>query len=432
MKLKKFASIVAATSLFLTLATSCSGSTSSQSSVSSEKNSSTSGKVTITYALWDSNEEKGLQTMAKEFEAENPNISIKFQCVGWANYWTMLDAAATGGSLPDVFWMHSNNIYKYASNGMLYNLNSLISSSSEVKLSNYPSGLVEIYKYNNKQYAIPKDYDTIGLWYNKTMFDKAGLKYPDATWTWDTLYQAAKKLTKDGVYGILAPLHNQEGFYNFIYQNGGSVIKTENGKKVSGYSDSKTIEAMKFYIRFVKEGLSPKEFGDSTRAQDMENGLCAMGFFGSWNISGFMSNDYMKKNCDVAVLPSSNTGKRATIFNGLGNAIAYNTKHIKEAWKWVEYLSSKKGMIRQAELGVAIPAYKGTETAWANSNKVFNIKAFTDQLNSVQIRPYSQTTSVWEDKVNEQLKGAFTGSKTVEQACADAAKVMNESLSTEK
>lgn len=387
--------------------------------------------VTLTYAIWDQNQEKGLRKMADDFEAANPGIKINIEVTGWADYWTALEAGATGGSMPDVFWMHSNEIYKYASNNMLLNLNDKISSSDKVSMDNFPKGLVNIYNFNGNQYAVPKDYDTIGLWYNKTMFDKAGVKYPDDSWTWDDLYNAAKKLTKKdkSQYGFLAPLHNQEGYYNFVYQNGGTIITND---KKSGYDDPKTIEAMEYYVKFVKEGLSPQEFGDAERATDMQNGLCAMGLFGSWNLSGFASNDYMAKNFDVTVLPSAKDGKRASIFNGLGNAIAANTKHPDEAWKWVEYLGSKEGQTKQAELGVAISAYNGTADAWVNSNKTFHIKCFIDMVKYAQIRPYSNTTSVWEDKAYEQLKGAFTGDKSVKQACLDAAKVMNESLAEEK
>ncbi|MBX4271699.1 ABC transporter substrate-binding protein [Clostridium estertheticum] len=387
--------------------------------------------VTITYAIWDSNQEKGLRTIADEFEKENSNIKIKIQVTGWADYWTALEAGATGGSLPDTFWMHSNEIYKYASNDQLMNLNDRIKASKKIEMDKFPSGLKSIYNYKSNQYAIPKDYDTIALWYNKTMFDKAGIAYPNDKWTWTDLEKAAKKLTKaDGSqYGILTPLHNQEGYYNFVYQNGGTIITKD---KKSGYDDPKTVEAMKYYVNFVKEGLSPKEFGDAERATDMQSGKCAMGFFGSWNLSGFSSNDYMKKNFDVAVLPSSNNGGRATIFNGLGNAIAKGTKHPDESFKWIEYLSSKEGQARQAQLGVAISAYDGTADAWVASNKTFNVKVFIDMVKYAQIRPYSNTTGVWEDKAYEVLKGAFTGEKTVEQACTDAAAVMNKSLVQEK
>ncbi len=115
----------------------------------------------------------------------------------------------------------------------------------------------------------------------------------------------------------------------------------------------------------------------------------------------------------------------------MGNAIAHNTEHPDAAWKWVEYLSSQEGQTKQAELGVAISAYEGAAEDWVNSNDTYNVQVFVDMVEYAQIRPYSNTTAVWEDRAYEELRGAFTGDKTVEQAAKDAAEVMNESLSQE-
>lgn len=79
--------------------------------------------------------------MADEFEAENPNIKIDIQVNGWSDYWTALEAAATGGSMPDTFWMHSNNIYYYGSNDQLLDLTDYIAASDKVDLANYPQCL---------------------------------------------------------------------------------------------------------------------------------------------------------------------------------------------------------------------------------------------------------------------------------------------------
>jgi len=170
--------------------------------------------VTITYACWDSNQAALLQTVADEFHAANPNITIDIQVNGWSDYWTALEAAATGGSLPDTFWMHSNNIYYYGANNQLMDLSDYIAKSDLVDLNNFPEGLNAIYNIDGKQYAVPKDYDTIALWYNKTLFDAAGINYPDDTWTWDDLRAAAKALTKaDGSqYGFCAgQIHSNRG-----------------------------------------------------------------------------------------------------------------------------------------------------------------------------------------------------------------------------
>ncbi len=436
---KRVISAMLCTAMLVTLLTGC-GSTKSQTSTTDQQTTkveetenetkSTGDAVTISYACWDSNQAELIQTMADEFEKENPNIKIDIQVNGWSDYWTALEAAATGGSLPDTFWMHSNNINYYGANGQLLDLTDYIEKSEAVDLANYPEGLDQIYNIDGKQYAIPKDYDTIALWYNKTLFDEAAIDYPDETWTWDDLKEAAKKLTKaDGTqYGFCAGLHNQEGYYNFVYQNGGEIISDS---KVSGYDEEKTIAGIEEYFSFVKEGLSPEIYDDQARAEAIQNGLCAMGLFGSWNLSGFAATDFMTTNFNCAVLPMSNDGGKATIFNGLGNAISATTKHPDEAWKWVEYLSSKEGQERQAELGVAISAYNGTADKFSEAYPMFNTKCYIDMIDYAQIRPYSNQTSVWEDKAYELLKNAYAGKEDTKEACKNVANMMNEALAAE-
>ncbi len=401
------------------------------STAKTEESKEASGDVvTISYACWDSNQATLIRTMADEFEAENPNIKIDIQVNGWSDYWTALEAAATGGSMPDTFWMHSNNIYYYGSNDQLLDLTDYIAASDKVDLANYPQGLDDIYNINGKQYAIPKDYDTIALWYNKTLFDEAGIAYPDDTWTWDDLKEAAKKLTKDdgSQYGFCAGLHNQEGYYNFVYQNGGEIITAD---RKSGYDEDATIAGIEEYFSYVKEGLSPEIYDDQARAEAIQNGLCAMGLFGSWNLSGFAASDFMTENFDCAVLPMSNEGGKSSIFNGLGNAIAVTCEHPDEAWKWVEYLSSEEGQTRQAELGIAISAYNGTADTFAAAYPMFNTKCYIDMVDYAQIRPYSNQTSVWEDKAYELLKNAYAGKEDTAEACVKVAEMMNAAIAEE-
>ena len=83
------------------------------------------------------------------------------------------------------------------SNDILLDLTDKVAASEKLEMDKFPSDIKEMYQYDGKTYAVPKDIDTIALWYNKDMFDEAGIAYPDDTWTWDDLYDAAVKLTKD-------------------------------------------------------------------------------------------------------------------------------------------------------------------------------------------------------------------------------------------
>lgn len=384
--------------------------------------------VELTYTIWDSRQEPGLRAIADDFEVENPNISIQIQVVGWDEYWTMLEAGATGGSLPDVFWMHANEIYKYGANDMLLNLDDYIEADG-VDMSKHPEELVELYKIEGHQYAMPKDQDTVGLWYNKALFDEAGIDYPDETWTWDDLLEAGRALTneEEGQYGLAMKLSNQEGFYNFIYQNGGTVLN-EDG--TSGIASPESIEALDFYFNFVREGLSPTLYSDDEVIQLLQSGKGAMGYFGSWLVGLFQDNEYLKENFAVAVLPSKD-GNRTGVFNGLGNAIGSNTEHPEEAWKFVNYLSSEEAQRKQSELGVAISTYEGSEEVWVESDDQFDLQPYIDMLEQRVIRPHTNATAVWEAKSFEILRAGYTGDKETADVAQEAAEMMNQFISQE-
>ena len=116
------------------------------------------------------------------------------------------------------------------SNDMLLDLTDKIAESDVIDPANYPEDIWGLYTHEDKYYAVPKDVDTIALWYNKTMFDEAEMEYPTADWTWDDMFEAAKKLTKDdgSQYGLaLRNDNNQAGYYNMIYDNGGFVINDD-------------------------------------------------------------------------------------------------------------------------------------------------------------------------------------------------------------
>lgn len=382
-------------------------------------------------AIWDTNQEPGITEVLKDFTAET-GIDVTVEITPWDQYWTMLEAAATGGALPDVFWMHSNEIGRYASYDILMDLTDRIAESEIVDLSKFPEGITSIYNWFDKQFAIPKDYDTIGLWYNKTFFDEAGLAYPDETWDWAKLKEAARALTNDDHKGFLVKLsQNQEGWNNFVYQNGGELINED--KTESGFNNPKTVEAFKEVVSYIEEGLSPdgKVSAENGSSTFIQSGQVAMGTYGSWMLSEFKSNDYMLANCDVAVLPMGPDGTRATIYNGLGWAASANTAYPDEAWKLLEFLGSEAAQRKLSELGVAISAYEGTDEAWLGSSDAFNLKAYTDQLDYAVIRPYSFSTVAWENLALEKLAPVWAGTADLETVLDELTAEMNVILADE-
>ena len=393
--------------------------------------SSVEGELSIT--IWDEGQRPGLQQIVDDWSAQS-GVKATIQVVDWNDYWTLLEAGATGGELPDVFWMHSNVAQKYMENDQLLDLTDKIAASDKIDLSNYYEGIVNLYQSNGKQYAVPKDIDTIALWYNKTIFDEMGVPYPDDTWTWDDFAANAKKLTNADHWGYaIAPGNNQEGYYNTIYSMGGFVISDD--KKKSGMDDPNTIKAMKLFTDMIAEGSCPDLATVSETAPNelLCAGKTAMSINGSWMLAGFRDNEYAAANCDVAVLPyTKSPDDRVSIYNGLGWAAAANTKNPEAAWSLIEYLGSKEAQLKQAELGVTMSAYKGTSDAWVNSVKCFDLNGHMKMLDAKLVfRPYSRDTTVWEDMMIEKLQDAWTGAKPTEDVCKDIAAEMNADLAEE-
>lgn len=428
--LKKIIAVALTSVVMLTTLAGCSSNNEPSSKAESGKSSE---PVTITYAIWDKNQEPGMRAIADAFTVKNPNIKVKVEVTNWDNYWTKLEAGATGGALPDVFWMHSNNFVKYATSGMLMDVTDKIKDSKEISLDNFPKGLVDAAIQDGKTYGLPKDYDTIGLWYNKTMFDEAKIAYPDGTWDWKKLQEVAKKLTNSskGVYGFAAPADAQQGYYNFIPQNGGNVISEDKTK--SGFDSVETKEAIQFDVDFsLKDKTSPTQaqFAETSFAAMFQSGKVAMGLFGSWMVSEFKANDYVKANCDVAVIPKGT--KKATVYNGLQNSAAAKGKNIEESWKFLEFMATKEANIIQAEKGAAIPAFNDTAQPWIDFSTEFNLKAYPEMLDYAVPVPTSKTAAKWKEYENDILKKVWANELTVEEGCNQLAKKMNETLATEK
>ena len=133
--MKKLAFILVAIALFA-FRFGCSSSRTGSSASSNQK-------VTLRYGIWDKNQKPALQTIADDFHKKNPNITVKIEVTPPADnaYWTKLETAAQGGSLPDLFWMNGPNSIKYESNGILMPLDDLVKNKTvdPKKLPKLPS-----------------------------------------------------------------------------------------------------------------------------------------------------------------------------------------------------------------------------------------------------------------------------------------------------
>lgn len=388
---------------------------------------------TITVAIWDNGQKAGLDQIIADYTAATGN-KAEIQVITWDQYWTLLEAGASGGDMPDVFWMHSNEVQKYMENDILMDLTDRIASSEKLEMDKFPEDIKNLYSWNGKTYAIPKDVDTIALFYNKTMFDEAGLSYPDDSWTWDDFYDAAVKLTKEdgSQYGTaMNPSNEQDGWMNIIYSMGGKVLTDD--KKASGFDDPNTIKAMEFVQKLV-DNVMPSATVMAETGTDvlLGSGKIAMLSQGSWMVPQFKEHEYISANCDVAVLPKDpTTGNRVSLYNGLGWAVSAKTKNPDAAWQLVEWFGTKDMQLKQAQLGVTMAAYDGVSDEWKNNTDKFDLQPFLDMRENIVFRPSTRATLTWWNPMCETFKEAWNGNMPMADACAQVTQQMNEAISAE-
>ena len=397
---------------------------------------SKSSDGTITMQIWDTAQRDGMQALADAYHEQNPDVTVEIQVTSWDEYWTKLEAAATSNTLPDVFWMHTNYILQYADNGMLADLTDLYADESATYYTDHYSdvSISNASGSDGKIYGVPKDKDTVGLVYNKEMFDAANVAYPDETWTWDTLVEASQAIyDATGKYGYMAYADDQLGYWNFVYQNGGYILNED--KTAAGFDVPETIEAMKFYIGLQSYDWCPDQnyFAETAPGNAFFSEQGAMFLEGDWNIMSEMKNyPEMQGKWDVAVLPSSPDGGRATISNGLCYATSANNQNNEVVLDFLRFLGSEEGQRIQGESGAAIPAYEGLEETWITAFDQFdydlNLEAFIEMFDYSVQSVNDKSRPNWKSKVTDELLKIYGGSVDIDTGLANINQIINDAI----
>ena len=401
-----------------------------------------SGK-TLVVDIWDNNQLEGLSKIADEW-SEKTGVKVQMNVISWNEYWTLLEAGASGGEMPDVFWMHINEAQKYMRADMLLNLNDYIAADDAIDLDNYYEGIVNIYNLDGNQFALPKDHDTIAMIYNKAIFDKYGIEYPDDTWDWEKYAEVAAQIREagkdEGIYGTAMNTNDgQDGWYNLIYGHGGKLISDDN--KTSGMDDPKTVEAMTWLADKLFPSMPEQSLMAETDPDLMfMSGIVGMMLQGSWMVNTFYTAE-QSANYAWAQIPyydangngACDEGERVSLYNGLGWAAAANTDLPDEAYSLISAFCSEEGQKKQAELGVTMAAYKGCSDAFVSAFEGMDISPFLEvEENGTLIQhPASRYTTTWEGGFTTGLVEAWQNPSSMADVCKKMADMMNEVLATE-
>ena len=378
-------------------------------------------KITLRYAVWDRNQLPAEQEIAKRFEQANPDIKIEIELTPSAQYFVKLDSAAAGGVAPDIFWINMPYFVQYAKNGIMEPLAPYIKDSG-LQLDDVVASSVKAYQYDGQQMAIPRDVDSIAVWYNKKLFDQAGVSYPTSDWSWDDLKNKATAL-KSGLKGAAFPLvmdlsiDGQDSYMNLLFQNGNHIVPKDG--QPTDIANDKSIWVYQQLQGMMTDGLMPsaQQMSEVKTENIFQSNRAAMVYAGSWLAAPFANNPLINDHIGVVMMPKIE--RQSGVAHSLAFAMSAKSAHKQAAWKYIAFMSSEAS---QAELAkVVIPANKTAAKVWAQQIQKVDVSPYIQTLEVTQAYPTAGTnTPKWQNMWIASLKKIFMG--------ADAKQEMDKSV----
>ncbi len=399
-------------------------------------------KVQLRYMLWDQNQEEAYRASIEEFMRQNPDIEVTVELVEWNDYWTKLTTGMAARNLPDVFWGHAAYFSGFVARGALLDLKPYI-ARDEVDTSIYFQRLLDVWHYDGAQYGLPKDWDTIAIFYNKDLFDTAGVPYPTNGWTWNPqdggeFLRTLQLLTLDEQgrnaldpdfdhtrivqygFGDVAGSNMQAGWLNFVWMNGGTGVIDEPYGSNFVLDEPEAIEALQFWSDLVnKYHVAPPP--EATVAGGTAWDLFTAERFalipaGSWMLTAGRSIESF--SWDVVGLPWGPKG-RVSAFNGLAHNIYAHTPHKEEAWRLVKWLDGYESQKIVAQYGTVFPAVESLVDVFLESyagREPENVSVYIELTENTGTWPMHVNWNEIFDTIGRELDLAFGGFMDVKAA----------------
>jgi multiple sugar transport system substrate-binding protein len=383
--------------------------------------------VTLQYLGQGSTDEmKIYQTFADNFHKQQPGITVQISFSpkgGAAGIFEQLQTQVAANAGPDVYWTHSYIGAALAKNGVAEVLNPFIDQDKTLKLTDYFTASYMDYTFNGNHTALPREIATDIMFYRPDLFDKAGVKYPDASWTWSDLQSTAKQLTTTAggstTFGYGGPVNSSFLYTSHALEDGSDIIDAQNYKSL--FATDAVTQAIQYQADFIYKDHSaptPAELkADNTI--DFQHGRAAIAFSGYYLISTINGNTKNTWTYDVANMPVNTTGKRVSSSATSGHSAWSGTKHKQESWLWLKYLASEEASKIYGASGLVIPpliALANSAEFTSSANPPHHRKVFIDDL--AVAHPFPIVPN-WLDvltAINDMLAPVFAGTKTAKEA----------------
>jgi multiple sugar transport system substrate-binding protein len=381
-----------------------------------------SGDVTLNVTGWSSSpaEDALVQQGFDNFTKKYPKIHVKWSPIPDA-YDTKMRANVASGNVADVFYLQPPMAQEYIPSGKLLNLSPYMARDNVAASTYYDSLLQPFDCADGTVYGIPKDWNTLGLVYNKTMLQAAGLSDP-STWSWSDLQNAAQKMTQGAVKGIALP-PDASRMGAFLVASGGQMLSSDG--KSAAFNNSVGVDAATYYTSFEKNktGAMPKDLGAGWDGEAFGKQQVAMTIEGGWLIP-FMAKTYPSVQYGIVPLPKSASGQRGNLIFTNAWAAYSKTQHPDAAWKLIQYMTGQEYQTQVLHAGFALPTIQSLASDSYFSDHP-DVKALADGAAYGKADFYGPADSQIHSELANALEAVMLNKSDVKAALDTAAQNVN-------
>lgn len=367
-----------------------------------------------------------LERMIAAFKGAHPGIDIAVETAPFDEYFTKLDEQIRAGTPPDVFELNYENFGVFASQGALLDLTALAAVDPSFSERYYPRPYAA-FRRDGYQYALPESFSNVVLFYNKALFDAAGVAYPTADWTWQDELVTARKLTNRsaGVWGEYSPIHFWE-FYKTAAQNGCAIFGATTQEVT--INQPGCVAALQWMVdKINKEHIAPTdaEAGGADDVALFKAGKVAMIRTGIWTLPQFGALPFA---WDIALEPRGT--QRAHHFFANAVALSATTPQSQAAWQWAQFFTSDPDVARiRTASNWELPALvdQAIFDDWLSQRPPESREVVFQALDTLVMPPMIDRETEMTAAIDALLNKAKAGELTPQQAL-DQAKIAIEAL----
>ncbi len=333
--------------------------------------------VVLRIANWggagsDSAVDQAYRWVFAEFERRHPGVEIQVEGTpGSQEYVNKMLLSFVAKSAPDVMTIDASSAAVFVDNGLIQDLAPYIAKDKSFDSSAYYPNVLDITRRADRLYSIPLDFTPMVVYYNKALFDAAGVPYPKEDWTTDDFLAKAKALTQNGKFGFDFTTW-MPGWVMWLWNNGADVLSPD-GSRASGYFDSpKSEETLRMLADMVLVDKSSPALSQAAAVgvDPFANGDCAMAVSGHWSLSTYASSPRLDiEKIGVAPMPHGPDMPSQTVMYEASVGITRDAKHPDLAWELVKWMTSAEAQRKIQSSLIAVCARKDVSQELAKNER---------------------------------------------------------------